>query len=877
LFRIRKRSSEMLDLSSVAVTVKEVLLPGFETNMGKDLSKLPIRAKTRSGAVNPKEIFKSLTLRGTVQNIWEPQAEALSDWFDKHRQESDVVIQMSTGGGKTLVGLLIAQSMVNETKGKVVYVCPTNQLVEQVASKASECGIQVAIYMEGQWTNRQVFDTATGPCITNYAAVFNGRSVFRSRDIKGFVFDDAHVANNFVRNNFTIKIPSDHAAFKPIANLFRTYFARNSQIQEFDDALDGDWRALLFVPMFEVAQKFDQLRRLLIEHGADDNDSKLSFPWAHLKDRLSRSTVIISGSGIDITPPLLPVHTLPYFEDDVRRVYLTATMPSQVEFARTFGIAKPTQIIPGGKSGEAQRQFVFVTGDTDKDKKELALSLIEPYKACIIAPSDQEASEWCPPATKFHKASGNAGIEAFARSKGNDKLALAARYDGIDLPGDACRILVLAGLPVGESLIDRFTDQILRIERLRTAHVVTRVVQAIGRIFRSNTDHGAVLISSIELERWLSDPQIQAHMPELLQRQIEFGIELRRMVEEEEATFEDLLSAVLKGRRDWDKLYSDYVGAFAAQDRMREADWMIDFAEREREAFEKLWNGNYGAAAAGYASLAAEADAHDKHLAAWYRHWEGLSHMLNKDTEASAHAYVRAANTRGELGRPPIDAGLLTLPQDIKSSAQTQRIYKTIFQKKAAFTKKIHAAKENLKYGGDTNPVEQALCDLGAFLGLESSRPDKAGRTGPDVLWRSPAHKAGVALEAKTDKKPNGQYKKNDDIAQFQDHTLWLQKQHPGENYYKAIVGRKLLVSREANPPDDLRVIGLEQFIGLADRLLKLVEFVESTARDADLEITIERGVRYLGLTWPSCIESLESYLAIDLQHSEIPEPVSGD
>src|SRR6266702_4805697 len=245
-----------------------------------DLSKLPIKTKPRSEAVNPKEIFKSLTLRGTVQNIWEPQAEALGSWFDQHRQESDVVIQMTTGGGKTLVGLLIAQSIVNETKGKILYVCPTNQLVEQVASKAAECGIPVTKYMQGQWINGQVFDTSTGPCITNYAAVFNGRSTFRNRDIRGIVFDDAHVANNFVRGHFTLKIPNGHPAFKLIANLFRSYFAGNSQIQELDDAISGDWRALLFVPMFEVAQKSDQLRHILTDNGADDKDNQLSFPWS---------------------------------------------------------------------------------------------------------------------------------------------------------------------------------------------------------------------------------------------------------------------------------------------------------------------------------------------------------------------------------------------------------------------------------------------------------------------------------------------------------------------------------------------------------------------------------------------------------------------
>lgn len=74
-----------------------------------DLSKLPIKPAKRNPVTNPRDIFKSLTLRGSIQNIWEPQAEALFGW-DQIRTASDVVIETNTGGGKTLVELLIAQS-----------------------------------------------------------------------------------------------------------------------------------------------------------------------------------------------------------------------------------------------------------------------------------------------------------------------------------------------------------------------------------------------------------------------------------------------------------------------------------------------------------------------------------------------------------------------------------------------------------------------------------------------------------------------------------------------------------------------------------------------------------------------------------------------
>jgi len=138
--------------------------------MAFDPSKISIRKIPRAKDTDPEKIFESLTLRGTVENLWSPQAAALGEW---HRQRSaaDAMIEMNTGGGKTLVGLLIAQSLVNETGKKVLYVCPTRQLVEQAAVKAAECGIEVATYMTGVWNQREVSEESRGPCLTNYAAV----------------------------------------------------------------------------------------------------------------------------------------------------------------------------------------------------------------------------------------------------------------------------------------------------------------------------------------------------------------------------------------------------------------------------------------------------------------------------------------------------------------------------------------------------------------------------------------------------------------------------------------------------------------------------------------------------------------------------------
>lgn len=783
---------------------------GIGRELAVDLSKLQLNVPTRSRETEPEAIFEALTLRGSVENIWAPQAEALRRWHEG-RQAEDTIIEMNTGGGKTLVGLLIAQSLVNETRGRILYVCPTNQLVEQTAERAAECGIETATYMKRTWQRRQVYERCTGPCLTNYAALFNGLSVFRQEDLKGIIFDDAHVAGDIIRDQFTIRIKANHEAFRPLVDLFRSYFVRNLQLHSIDAVIHGDPFTLLFVPMFEVSHQRDRLRQVLLEHGIEGSvETKL--PWMHLQAHLHCCVVLLSGAGAEITPPVLPVHTLAAFQEGTRRVYMTATLPLQTEFLRTFGVKKANRITPSGKLGEAQRQFIFCEGETDEEQRERAQALVADRKACIITPSARSGEQWCPPAFRYESAHGHTVIQSFAQSAGKHKMVLAGLYDGIDLPGDACRVLVLEGVPEAASLFERFLDQSLKVERLRAAHTSRRIVQAMGRIFRSNTDHGAIIVCGGELQRWVENPGNQSYLPRLLQQQVQLGLELRREVDAGKVTYEYLLSAVLTGRQDWDELYRNYIGMFETATNTLGSDWLSDLVIQESQAYDKLWVGNYMAAAHAYGAAADAADPYDSSLAAWYRHWEGLAYELARKPFAAEIAYVQAVNMRAELGRLPSENGMRTASEEVEPSPQAQRIAALLKTKQAQIGHLLDDIQAKLDYGDETRPAEQALHDIGLLLGLEASRPDNSDKTGPDVLWRHPTIPAAVIIEAKTNKRPEGRYRKKDDIGHVHDHVQWFSDHYPGCASFKVIVGRKLPVTPDANPPEDLRIIPLEAF-----------------------------------------------------------------
>src|SRR4051812_36078265 len=103
----------------------------------------------RSAPVDPKQIFEQLPKPEGVNDLWESQAEALKGWFAR-RGETDLVIKLNTGGGKTLVGLLIAQSSMNERRASSLYLCPTRQLVEQTYAKALEFQLPAVMYERGK-------------------------------------------------------------------------------------------------------------------------------------------------------------------------------------------------------------------------------------------------------------------------------------------------------------------------------------------------------------------------------------------------------------------------------------------------------------------------------------------------------------------------------------------------------------------------------------------------------------------------------------------------------------------------------------------------------------------------------------------------------
>lgn len=71
-------------------------------------------------------------MRGAVPGLWLHQGDVLRAYLTDHEATPGLALELPTGTGKTLPGLVIAEWVRREAAGPVAYACPTNQLARQV-------------------------------------------------------------------------------------------------------------------------------------------------------------------------------------------------------------------------------------------------------------------------------------------------------------------------------------------------------------------------------------------------------------------------------------------------------------------------------------------------------------------------------------------------------------------------------------------------------------------------------------------------------------------------------------------------------------------------------------------------------------------------
>jgi Rad3-related DNA helicase len=99
-------------------------------------------------------------------------------------------------------------------------------------------------------------------------------------------------------------------------------------------------------------------------------------------------------------------------------------------------------------------------------------------------------------------------LERWRSQQGGQKtIVLVNRYDGIDLPDDACRILVFDSKPYSESLIDLYQEACRPDSGATLMRTIRTVEQGTGRSVRGEKDYCVAVVIGTDLVRLVRNKQ----------------------------------------------------------------------------------------------------------------------------------------------------------------------------------------------------------------------------------------------------------------------------------------------------------------------------------------------------------------------------------
>jgi hypothetical protein len=795
--------------------------------MAFDFGKVKV-AKKDDRLTDPVAIFqknKGKITDGSINDLWLGQGDALRDW-DANRDKNDVAVVLNTGAGKTLIGLLIAQSLVNETRGKVLYACGSIQLIEQTKEKAEGYGINVTTYYGGNYSN-DFYHKGEAVCLTTYQAIFNGKSVFRRDDVDAIIFDDAHTAESMIKSNFSIEIDRDKNKFfyDEFTGLFRHYYDRVGKKGSFQELYEGFNKDVVILPPTEVKNNIAEIQRILVEYDINGTGGNI-FAWDYLKNHLDLCAYFLSAGNIQIVPPFIPINTLPYFNNRIRRVYLTATMLGDDAFIRTFGRSLDYIVKPRTTAGECERLLLF-PGQKFGFDEELVVSknLIKNHKTLLLTPNRYRAKQWEDIGVSPDREQVVSAISDFKNSKEPEKLILSGRYDGIDLPGDACRYLVLDGLPSGTSLADKFFWSALKLTNTLRSIIACRVVQSLGRISRGMSDYGVVVVTDKSYVKWLLVPKNLAALPEFVQKQVLLGFQ----VTETANGIDELNSAVdtfLSRGEGWGNFYESFMDECEVEAADFDFEGLKEFAQIEAKFIKHYWERDYDKAVKCLNETLDKAYDFSGGLGAWYGLWIGYCcerlgdntcEQLYKRAYGASKAMPKYIGADIDLTDRPITDQVANISNEFTFGGGANVLCPKRLQENLA----------PLDGTGSINQIEEALRYLGQIIGLESTRPDKDHNIGPDVLWI--CESKGLAIEAKTSKDEAVEYSKKY-VGQLAQHVQWVGEEYDLDSLVPAFVGPVCSASNSASPSDEMVVANLSDFKSLADRLVAAYTDVAAAA-----------------------------------------------
>ena len=476
--------------------------------------------------VNNKDIERKLPteLISELANPWKQQLEVLTEYETQNINAPNVAIEMPTGTGKTLVGLIIAKYKQNAERYKVAYLCPNKQLARQVHEEAKRNNINTSLIINSKKNDEgysqediDKYNQAKTIAITTYHGLFNNNPKVKNPDI--IICDDINAAEDVINGMWTIEIDKNNneSLFNNLKACFNdfhiTYYSNEDRVD-----------------LLELSSWYDNKEKI-ISLLQESNESSIYYPLQNLNENIDACNIFVSEDKIYIKPFLPPVFKHTHYNNAKQRVFLSATMGSTGDIERITGQYDIKYIKCAATTINGLRYFIFP--HLLSKPNEFFLKYIDNAKTLLIVNSNKTRdkfkelfAEKMPKLNVFTNEDieqANNSLHPFLESSNNSILILPNRFYGIDLPEDTCRRLIMYDIPLYSNLQEKFFWNSLGANSRFKEKIGIRIIQAVGRCTRKKNDFASILLHDEDLINWLNDIRNSETLPSQIQIELDIA------------------------------------------------------------------------------------------------------------------------------------------------------------------------------------------------------------------------------------------------------------------------------------------------------------------------------------------------------------------
>jgi len=747
---------------------------------------------------DPEALFRDLRGRSPdIKHLWSHQADLLRAYHEQFRTAQNVAIELPTGAGKTLVGLLIAEFRRRAFTERIAYLCPTRQLARQVGAQASKYGIKANVLVGKQrdYPAREFSEFQSGKAIaiTTYSSVFN--SYPRICDAQALILDDAHASENYIASMWSVVVTrSDNEdLYRSTIDLLQQGFppAFFAELVDEDGSETKKAERIELVPGRYMREYSSALRDLLDNRLEEGTPSW--YAWELVKEHVAACGMFVSRDSILVRPFIPPTLTHAAFMQANQRVYMSATLGAGGELERITGVKSIQRLpVPAGwdKRGSGRRLFLVPqVALSDEDAMGVITDAAKDFdRSLVLVPNQYEAEVFITELQRIGLTIVRASdiedsIEPFS---GESKTALVlSRYDGLDLPDDTCRLLVMGGLPSGTNLQEKFLWSRITAFSLLRDRVLTRFTQGVGRCTRSDNDFAVIFVWGRSLVDFVLKQENRRILNPELQAELQFGIENSR--DKEPDDFTEIWQVFMDQGDEWKKAEEAILNLREQSSRCVDpiSEGLYSVVTDEVSYLYSMWNGDYESALE-YARKIADALGGDETKG--YRGWwyylsadaalalheaNGESNLLEtaEDCLMRASKCCPVISWFARLARAASQSSDITEADEVTAVA-VENIHDRLTEWGAVghrFEREVGQAIEDIQ-ATEHKQFHRGLKALGEMLGFQADLP--SGEGDPDCIW-SIGSDLYIVHEAKSDHTPSDPIGIND-IRQAQSHEDWI-------------------------------------------------------------------------------------------------------